>query len=238
MAETNTTWWSNYPPILKKQPHAILVKDNMCPLWAPEAMAMWAHCSISASTPVPGMWRGKTRTSWMNEVWAQWPRQLFPIYALNVHCKDITERRWKAFKVQQSQTFLAPGTGFMADNFSTDWGVGKDGLGMWCWRILLSIPWIARRSNQSILQEINPEYSLEGLMLKLKLQYFGHLMWRTDSSEDPGAGEDWRQEEKRMTEDGNIDSRDMSLSKLQKIVKGREAWSAAVHGVTKCQDTT
>ena len=68
-------------------------------------MAMWAHCSISASTPVPGMWRGKTRTSWMNEVWAQWPRQLFPIYSLNVHCKDITERRWKAFKAAVSSLF-------------------------------------------------------------------------------------------------------------------------------------
>ena len=71
---------------------------------------------------------------------------------------------------QQSPTFLTPGTGFTEDNFSTDRGVGVDGLGMWYWRRLLSVPWTARRLNQSILQEINPEYSLEGLMLKLKLQ--------------------------------------------------------------------
>ena len=72
---------------------------------------------------------------------------------------------------------------------------------LWCWRSLLRVPWRARRSNQSILKEINPEYSLEGLMLKLKLQDFGHLMWRTASLEDPDAEKDWRQEEKGMTED-------------------------------------
>ena len=72
---------------------------------------------------------------------------------------------------------------------------------VWCWRRLLRVPWTARRSNQSILKEISPEYSLEGLMLKLKLQYFGHLMQRTDSLEDPDAGKDWRQEEKGMAED-------------------------------------
>ena len=69
-----------------------------------------------------------------------------------------------------------------------------------CWRRLLRITWTARRSNQSILKEISPEYSLEGLMLKLKLRYFGHLMWKTDSLEDPDAGKDWRQEERGMTE--------------------------------------
>ena len=72
---------------------------------------------------------------------------------------------------------------------------------LWCWRRLLRVPWTAKRSNQSILKEINPEYSLEGLMLRLKLQYFGHLMQRTDLLKDPDAGEDWRQEEKGMTED-------------------------------------
>ena len=77
-----------------------------------------------------------------------------------------------------------------------------DAFGLWCWRRLLRVPWTARRSNQSILNEINPEYALEGLMLKLKLQYLGHLMRRTDSLEkDPDAGKDWRQEEKGMTED-------------------------------------
>ena len=72
---------------------------------------------------------------------------------------------------------------------------------LWCWRRLLRVPWTARRSNQSILKEINPEYSLEGLMLKLKLQYFGHLMWKADSLEKTDAGEDWGQEEKGVTED-------------------------------------
>ena len=76
-----------------------------------------------------------------------------------------------------------------------------DAFELWCWRRLLRVPWTARRSNQSILKEISPEYSLEGLMLKLKLQYFGHLMRRADSFEDPDAGKDWRQEEKGTTED-------------------------------------
>ena len=77
-----------------------------------------------------------------------------------------------------------------------------DAFELWCWRRLLRVPWTARRSNQSILKEISPEYSLEGLMLKVELQYFGHLMWRTDSLEkDPDAGKDWRQEEKGMIED-------------------------------------
>ena len=75
---------------------------------------------------------------------------------------------------------------------------------LWCWRRLLRVPWTARRSNQSILKKISPEYSLEGLMLKLKLQYFGHLMWRTDSFEESDVGKDWRQEEKGMTEDEMI----------------------------------
>ena len=76
-----------------------------------------------------------------------------------------------------------------------------DAFELWCWRRLLWVPWTARRSNQSILMEIIPEYSLEGLMLKLKLQYFGHLMWRADSLEDPDAGNDWRWEEKGKRED-------------------------------------
>ena len=77
-----------------------------------------------------------------------------------------------------------------------------DAFELWCWRRFLRVPWTARRSNHSMLKEISPEYSLEGLMLKLKLQYFGHLVWRTDSLEkDPDAGKDWRQEEKGTTED-------------------------------------
>ena len=151
--------------------------------------------------------------------------------------RDIT----LSTKVRLVKAMVFPGVMYGCESWTIKkaehWRI--DAFELWCWRRLLRVPWTARRSNQYILMEISPEYSLEGLMLKLKLQYFGHLMWRADSFEKTLmlGSFDWGQEEKGMTEDEmagwhhRLDGRESEWT--LGLVMDREAWRAAVHGVTK-----
>ena len=190
----------------------------------------------------------------MRKHWKQWQTLIFFDSKITADCDYSNEIKRCLLLGRKVMTNLdsifasnglsSQGCGFSVVMYGCEtWTVKKaecrriDAFELWCWRRLLRVPWTAGRSNQSILKEISPGIVLEGMMLKLKLQYFGHLMRRVDSLEKTlmlGGVEGRRRRQQRLRWlDGITDSVDMNLSGLQELVMDREAWSAAIHGVTK-----